>query len=137
MHEAGGSAAPIVDRREGRAGEGRTKERAVTAWPMSRSSAPSGATRARARSSIGCRERADVVVRFQGGHNAGHTLVIGNAHLQAQPAALGRGAAGQARRHRQRRGGRSLGACRGDRDGPRAGRRGHARELSIVAERRR
>ena len=24
-------------------------------------------------------ERADVVVRFQGGHNAGHTLVIGNA----------------------------------------------------------
>src|SRR5471032_2654985 len=24
-------------------------------------------------------EQADVVVRFQGGHNAGHTLVIGNA----------------------------------------------------------
>ena len=24
-------------------------------------------------------ERADVIVRFQGGHNAGHTLVIGNA----------------------------------------------------------
>ena len=24
-------------------------------------------------------ERADVVVRFQGGHNAGHTLVIGDA----------------------------------------------------------
>src|SRR6516225_6872759 len=24
-------------------------------------------------------ERADVVVRFQGGHNAGHTLVVGNA----------------------------------------------------------
>src|SRR4026207_68867 len=23
-------------------------------------------------------ERADVVVRFQGGHNAGHTLVVGN-----------------------------------------------------------
>ena len=23
-------------------------------------------------------ERADMVVRFQGGHNAGHTLVIGN-----------------------------------------------------------
>jgi adenylosuccinate synthase len=23
-------------------------------------------------------ERADIVVRFQGGHNAGHTLVIGN-----------------------------------------------------------
>ena len=27
--------------------------------------------------------RADVVVRFQGGHNAGHTLVVGNADLQA------------------------------------------------------
>ena len=39
-------------------------------------SAPNGATRARARSSTGCRFRADVVVRFQGGHNAGHTLVI-------------------------------------------------------------
>jgi adenylosuccinate synthase len=24
-------------------------------------------------------ERADIVVRFQGGHNAGHTLVIDNA----------------------------------------------------------
>ena len=40
------------------------------------SSAPSGVTRARARSSTGFRERADVVVRYQGGHNAGHTLVI-------------------------------------------------------------
>src|SRR5262249_18996662 len=27
-------------------------------------------------------ERADVVVRFQGGHNAGHTLVIGNAEYK-------------------------------------------------------
>jgi hypothetical protein len=43
-----------------------------------RRSAPSGATRARARSSTGCPSRADVVVRFQGGHNAGHTLVVGN-----------------------------------------------------------
>ena len=43
---------------------------------MSWSSAPNGATKARARSSIGCAERADVVVRFQGGHNAGHTLVV-------------------------------------------------------------
>ena len=49
---------------------------------MSRSSAPNGATKARARSSIGCRERADVVVRFQGGHNAGHTLVIGNVEYK-------------------------------------------------------
>src|SRR5919197_2204940 len=27
-------------------------------------------------------ERADVVVRFQGGHNAGHTLVIGNVEYR-------------------------------------------------------
>src|SRR5262245_9801951 len=27
-------------------------------------------------------ERADVVVRFQGGHNAGHTLVIGNVEYK-------------------------------------------------------
>ena len=39
-------------------------------------SALSGATRARGRSSTGCPERADVIARFQGGHNAGHTLVI-------------------------------------------------------------
>ena len=43
----------------------------------SSSSAPSGATRARARSSICFTEFADVVVRFQGGNNAGHTLVVG------------------------------------------------------------
>ena len=45
---------------------------------MSWWSAPSGATRARARSSIGFSVSADVIVRFQGGHNAGHTLVIGD-----------------------------------------------------------
>ena len=33
-------------------------------------------------------ERADIVVRFQGGHNAGHTLVIDGIELQAEPAAL-------------------------------------------------
>src|SRR2546430_17563552 len=27
-------------------------------------------------------ERADVVVRFQGGHNAGHTLVVGNVEYK-------------------------------------------------------
>src|SRR5271155_1376424 len=27
-------------------------------------------------------ERADVVVRFQGGHNAGHTIVIGNVEYK-------------------------------------------------------
>ena len=33
--------------------------------------------------------RADVVVRFQGGHNAGHTLVVGNKTYKLSPAALG------------------------------------------------
>ena len=64
--------------------------------------------------------RADVVVRFQGGHNAGHTLVVGNQTFQTQPAALRPGAR-QARHHRQRRGGRSGGAA--GRDRARAGRR--------------
>ncbi len=38
-------------------------------------------------------ERADVVVRFQGGHNAGHTLVIGNAtyKLSLLPSGIVRG----------------------------------------------
>ena len=40
-------------------------------------------------------EQADIVVRFQGGHNAGHTLVINGDNLQTLAAALGRGAAGQ------------------------------------------
>ena len=35
-------------------------------------------------------ERADVVVRFQGGHNAGHTLVIDGEDVQAVAAAVGR-----------------------------------------------
>ena len=39
-------------------------------------------------------ERADVVVRFQGGHNAGHTLVIDGVTISC-PAALGRGAPGK------------------------------------------
>ena len=38
-------------------------------------------------------EQADVVVRFQGGHNAGHTLVIDGDDLQALAAAVRRGAA--------------------------------------------
>ena len=56
-------------------------------------------------------ERADVIARFQGGHNAGHTLVIDGAGLQAVAAALGHRAAGQAQRDRQRRGARPLGAA--------------------------
>src|SRR3546814_15480433 len=39
-------------------------------------------------------ERADVVVRFQGGHNAGHTLVVGNTtyKLSLLPSGIVRGA---------------------------------------------
>ena len=40
-------------------------------------------------------EQADVVVRFQGGHNAGHTLVIDGNDLQAVAAAVRRGAPGK------------------------------------------
>ena len=38
-------------------------------------------------------ERADVVVRFQGGHNAGHTLVVGNEtyKLSLLPSGIVRG----------------------------------------------
>jgi adenylosuccinate synthase len=38
-------------------------------------------------------ERADVVVRFQGGHNAGHTLVVGNVEykLSLLPSGIVRG----------------------------------------------
>src|ERR1700731_4951992 len=40
--------------------------------------------------------RADVVVRFQGGHNAGHTLVVGNQtyKLSLLPSGLVRGKLG-------------------------------------------
>ena len=66
-------------------------------------------------------ERAEIVARFQGGHNAGHTLVVGGHDLQAQPSALGRREARQAQRDRQRRGARPLGAPVGDRAAARAG----------------
>ncbi len=65
-------------------------------------------------------ERAEVVVRFQGGHNAGHTLVIGNQTYKLRPAAVRRGARGQALHHRQRRGGRSLALPGGSEEGRRA-----------------
>ena len=57
--------------------------------------------------------RADIVVRFQGGHNAGHTLVVGNQtyKLSLLPSGLG---ARQARHHRQWRRGRPRGAADGN-----------------------
>ena len=57
-------------------------------------------------------EQADIVVRFQGGHNAGHTLVINGDNLQIGSAALRRFAALEAVGDRQRRGGRSAGVPR-------------------------
>ena len=68
-------------------------------------------------------ERAEVVVRFQGGHNAGHTLVIGNQTYKLALLPSGRGAPGQAFDHRQRRGGRSLALPRGGEEGLGPGRR--------------
>ena len=65
-------------------------------------------------------ERAEVVVRFQGGHNAGHTLVIGNQTYKLALLPSGRGAPGQAFDHRQRRRGRSLALPRGGEEGHRA-----------------
>ena len=63
--------------------------------------------------------RADMVVRFQGGNNAGHTIVVGDKTYKLQPAAVRRGP-GQAVDHRQRRGGRSLVAAGRDRARARA-----------------
>ena len=50
-------------------------------WATSSWSAPNGVTRA-SKIVDWLSERADVVVRFQGGHNAGHTLVIGNVEYK-------------------------------------------------------
>ena len=107
---------PCARRRRGAPRRAARRRAGGARWPMSPSSAPSGATRARARSSTGCRERADVVVRFQGGHNAGHTLVIGNVEYKLSLLPSGVVRPGQAVDHRQRRRRRSLGAARRDRD---------------------
>jgi hypothetical protein len=55
-------------------------------------------------------DHAKGVVRFQGGHNAGHTLVIGGRR-QAAPGALGHRARGRGLLHRQRRGARRPTCC--------------------------
>ena len=58
-------------------------------------------------------ERADIVVRFQGGHNAGHTLVIDGVSYKlsllpsgvvrpGKLAVIGNGVVGQGRRPRRR-----------------------------------
>ena len=53
--------------------------------------------------------RADVVVRFQGGHNAGHTLVIDGKTYKLSLLPSGVVRQGKLADHRQRRRGRSLG----------------------------
>ena len=55
----------------------------VRRWPTSRWSAPSGADEGKGKIVDWLSSRADVVVRFQGGHNAGHTLVGRKPGLQA------------------------------------------------------
>ena len=69
-------------------------------------------------------EQADVVVRFQGGNNAGHTIVRDGTRLQAPPRALGDPAPGQDLRDRQRRRYRS---ARSDRRARRSAPPGHPR----------
>lgn len=48
-------------------------------------------------------ERADVIARFQGGHNAGHTLVIDGKVYKLHALPSGVGARRQTFGHRQRR----------------------------------
>ena len=56
-------------------------------------------------------EQADIVVRFQGGHNAGHTLVIDGKTYKLSLLPSGVRAAGQAVGDRQRRRARSARRC--------------------------
>ena len=74
-------------------------------------------------------EQADVVVRFQGGHNAGHTLVIDGKTYKLALLPSGVVRAGEAVGDRQRRRVRSAGLPRRGRQAARAGRRGHARTI--------
>ena len=59
-------------------------------------------------------ERFDIVARYQGGHNAGHTVFIGEKKFVLKLIPSGILRAGRHGRDRQRRGGRSGGAARGD-----------------------
>ena len=77
--------------------------------------------------------RAEIVVRFQGGHNAGHTLDRRQPDLQAV-AASERAGAWQARHHRQWRRDRRGRAARRDRPRPGPGPRGHAPTRLRIAD---
>ncbi len=56
-----------------------------------------------------------VVARYQGGHNAGHTVYVDTNEDHSSPAAVGHSAFARHVRHRQRRRHRSPGALRRDR----------------------
>ncbi len=56
-------------------------------------------------------ERFDIVARYQGGHNAGHTVFIGEKKFVLKLIPSGILRPGVSGRHRQRRGDRSRGAC--------------------------
>ena len=78
----------------------------MRACPRSCSSAPSGATRARARRPTCSGSRVDAVVKFNGGNNAGHTIVIGSGEsgeVRPAPAAVRHPDARLHAGHRQRR----------------------------------
>ena len=74
-------------------------------------------------------DHAQGVVRFQGGHNAGHTLVIGGTQDRAAPDSVGHSARERRVLHRQRRRALAAGAARGDRHA-----RGRRRRRALAAE---
>ena len=94
---------------------------AAAPCPSSPWSAPSGATRGRAGSSTTWRDDADLVIRYGGGNNAGHTVVNPHGHFKLHLIPSGIFHPGHAQPARQRRGHQPAGARR------RARRSGHGR----------
>ncbi len=76
---------------------------------------PSGATKARARPPTCSARRVDYVVKFNGGNNAGHTVVVGRREVRPAPAAVRHPHAGLHAGDRQRRRRRPGRAVPGDR----------------------
>ncbi len=89
---------------------GTWRRRCLTSWWSARS----GATRARARSWTCSRPHVGVVVRYQGGNNAGHTVVVGREKFVLQSIPSGHPASGRPLRDRLRRGHRPRVPDRGD-----------------------
>ena len=84
----------------------------ISTHARSSSSAPSGATKGKGKLVDVLAERADWVVRYQGGANAGHTVHIGDAVVRAAPDSERHPASRRALRDRQRRRARSRHAVR-------------------------